>query len=209
MKILPVMAGAALLACGLAATAQTQAACGQALDAPLKSNARITIDSRPASLEIVGSNEENIHVTCSSDDSDVSGNTRMRLTGASGDARITVRGNSGSHGGLKVRIEVPHNAGLRIEMPAGQVDVKEIIGDKDINLYAGQITISSARDWNYSSVEASVDIGQVNAPVYGANKGGFFRTVSHRTPGGEYHLHAHVMTGQIDLVGNDAHASAD
>jgi hypothetical protein len=58
-------------------------------------------------------------------------------------------------------------------------------------------------------VDASVDIGQVNAPVYGANKGGFFRTVSRAASGGEYSLRAHIITGQIDLVGNGAHASAD
>ncbi|HMG85730.1 MAG TPA: hypothetical protein VK574_08295 [Terracidiphilus sp.] len=91
-------------------------------------------------------------------------------------------------------------------MPAGEVKVEEIKGDKDIDLYAGQITISSAHEWNYRSVNASVTIGQVSARVYGADKGGFFRSFTKKTTDGEYRLHAHVMTGEIDLVGRKARA---
>ena len=89
-------------------------------------------------------------------------------------------------------------------MPAGQVKVEELVGDKDIDLYAGQVSISSSRLWDYRSVHASVDIGDVNAQVYGAEKGGFFRTFSKQSATGEYSLHAHVMTGQIELLGTHA-----
>jgi hypothetical protein len=93
-------------------------------------------------------------------------------------------------------------------MPAGEVKVEEIKGDKDIELYAGQITISSAREWNYHSVNASVAIGEVRAPMYDADRGGFFRSVSKTTAGGEYRLHAHVTTGEIDLVGKKTRSEA-
>jgi hypothetical protein len=89
-------------------------------------------------------------------------------------------------------------------MPAGEVKVDEIVGDKDIELYAGQITISSSHEWDYRKVNASVDIGQVNAQVYGADKGGFFRVFRKENAEGEYRLHAHVTTGQIDLLGKNA-----
>ena len=94
-------------------------------------------------------------------------------------------------------------------MPAGEVKVDEIVGDKDIELYAGQITISSDREWDYRNVDASVDIGEVNARVYGADKGGFFRVFRKENADGEYRLHAHVTTGQIDLLGKNARAAAD
>ena len=99
---------------------------------------------------------------------------------------------------------------LGVQMPAGEVKVDEIVGDKDIELYAGQITISSAREWDYRNVNASVDIGEVNAQVYGAdNKGGFLRAFRKENADGEYRLHAHVTTGQIDLLGKNARAAAD
>jgi hypothetical protein len=87
------------------------------------------------------------------------------------------------------------------------VKVDEIVGDKDIELHAGQIAISSARAWDYRNVNASVGIGQVNAQVYGADKGGFFRVFRKENADGEYRLHAHVTTGQIDLLGKNAHAA--
>jgi hypothetical protein len=54
-----------------------------------------------------------------------------------------------------------------------------------------------------------VDIGEVRAPVYGADKGGFFRTFRKQTAVGEYGLHAHVITGEIDLLGTNAPAAAE
>jgi hypothetical protein len=94
-------------------------------------------------------------------------------------------------------------------MSAGDVKVEEIAGDKDIDLYAGQITISSTRAWHYRSVDVSVSIGQVNAPVYDAQKGGFFRGITKETADGEYSLRAHVIAGQIDLLGRFARAATD
>jgi hypothetical protein len=113
------------------------------------------------------------------------------------------------HGNLKIRVEVPRKTNLGVQMPAGQVTVDEIVGDKDIELHAGQISISSTHAWDYRDVNASVDIGEVNAQVYGAEKGGFFRVFRKENPGGEYRLHAHIMTGQIELLGKDAHATAN
>lgn len=84
-------------------------------------------------------------------------------------------------------------------MGAGQVTVNHLEGDKDIDLYAGQITIATGDVSDYRSVHASVDIGQVNASAWGVDKGGFFRSFTRTTAGGEYRLYAHVLTGQIDL----------
>ena len=85
-------------------------------------------------------------------------------------------------------------------MFAGEVKVEQVAGDKDVEVGAGKITIDN-HNWTYRSVDAAVGVGQVNAPMYDANKGGFFRSISKSTQGGEYRLHAHVTTGQIDLRG--------
>jgi DUF4097 and DUF4098 domain-containing protein YvlB len=114
----------------------------------------------------------------------------------------------GHHGGVQVRIEVPWKTSLSVRMPAGEVKVEEIKGDKDIELYAGQITISSAHEWNYRTVNASVAIGEVRAPMYDADKGGFFRGITKKTADGEFRLRAHVTTGEIDLVGRKTRPEA-
>jgi type 1 fimbria pilin len=203
MKILCAAACSALLACNLAGFAEAETACGQTLEAPLRSKAILTIDSRPAGLEIVGTDQAAIHVSCTSRDVEEAEQIRLRFSGNQDIGTLTITG--GSHeGNLQVRIEVPRKTSLRVKMSAGQVKVEEIAGDKEIDLYAGQVSISSARLWDYRSVHVSVDIGDVNAQVYGAEKGGFFRTFSKQSADGEYSLHAHVMTGQIELLGTHA-----
>ena len=196
MKLLCAAAGAALLACTITAVGETWGRCGDTLDAPLRSHESLTIDSRPAGIEVVGTDKDAIHVTCTSDDSEVAEHVKLRLVGD----KLTVGGTSVQHGNLQIRVEVPRKTNLRVIMPAGQVKVEDVAGDKDIELYAGQIIISSSHEWDYRRVEASVDIGAVHATAYGVDKGGFFRSFTKKSPDGEYRLWAHVITGEIDLV---------
>ncbi len=208
MRFVCAVAGAALFACNLAGLAETKVACDQTLTSPLRSNALLVIDSRPAGLEIVGTDQQTIHITCSGgDDEDAARHILLQFSANPDGGRLTIEGSHVRHGdNLQIRIEVPWKTSLSVRMPAGEVKVEEIKGDKDIDLYAGQITISSAHEWNYRSVNASVTIGQVSARVYGADKGGFFRSFTKKNTDGEYRLRAHVMTGEIDLVGRKARA---
>jgi len=208
MRFVCAVAGAALFACNLAGLAETKVQCDQTLTVPLRSGAVLLIGSRPAGLEIVGTDQQAIHVTCHGGDyEDAAQHILLQFTPTADGGKLTVGGSRVRHGnGLQVRIEVPWKTNLSVHMPAGEVKVEEIKGDKDIDLYAGQITISSEHEWNYRSVNASVTIGQVSARVYGTDKGGFFRSFTKKTPNGEYRLHAHVMTGEIDLVGRKARA---
>jgi len=202
MKILCATAGLVLLGCNLAGLAEAETACGQTLEAPLRSRAFLTIESRPAGLEIVGTDQAVLHVSCTSREEDAE-KIHLQFSGNQDNGKLVITG--GPHNGnFQVRIEVPRKTSLKVKMSAGQVKVEEVAGDKDIDLYAGQISISSVRLWDYQSIQASVVIGDVNAQVYGADKGGFFRTFSKQSAGGEYSLHAHVMTGQIELIGSHA-----
>jgi len=208
MKILGIGAGATLFAITLVGFSQSDVPCGQTLDAPLRSSAMLTIDSRPAGIEIVGTDQETIHISCTADDMDSARNIRLRFSETSNHAKLTITGAYLKHGNLKIRVEVPRKTNLGVEMPAGEVKVDEVVGDKDIELHAGHISISSDREWDYRNVNASVDVGAVNAPVYGTDKGGFFRVIRKENADGEYRLHAHVTTGQIDLLGRNAAAES-
>ena len=207
MKILCAAACAVLLAYNVAGFAQTETPCGQTVDEPLHARATLTIDSRPAGLEIVGTDKETLHVTCTADDTERARDVKLRYSGGSEGGILKVAGTFGEHGNLQIRIEVPRKTNLHVEMGAGQVKVEDVAGDKAIALYAGQITISSDHEWDYRRIDAFVDIGQVNAAEYGVSKGGFFRSFTKKNDDGEYRLYAHVITGQIDLLGNDAGAN--
>jgi len=203
MRVSVALASTALC-CTLAGSAQSATiSCDQVLTAPLHARSLLGIESRPAGLEIVGTDEETIRVTCDTHNSDEGNASRIRLRFSPNATcgKLKIEGEHLRHGnGPQIKIEVPKRTSLMVRMFAGEVKVEQISGDKDVEVGAGQITISN-HNWDYRSVEASVSIGQVNAPMYNANKGGFFRGVSQSTPGGEYRLHAHVTTGQIDLQG--------
>jgi hypothetical protein len=209
MRILSAVACSVVLAWNLAGLAQAGAPCGQTMDAPLRPRAVLTVHSRPAALEIVGTDQPAIHVSCTSGDEGDAQHIHMRFHGNEDDETLTIAGDLSKGNNVKVRIEVPRKTNLRVEMSAGAVKVEEIAGDMDINVYAGQITISSTRPWDYRSVDVSVSVGEVKAPVYGADKGGFFRSFTKRTADGEYSLRAHVITGEIDLLGRSVSATTD
>lgn len=201
MRSLCAVAGAALVACNLAGLAETRFPCHQSLNAPMASRTNLSIDSRPGGLHITGSDDEKIHVTCTTQDSEQARHVHLDFSGNAGHARLSITGTAEHDSNLEVQIEVPHRTNLYVRMSAGEVKVEEVKGDKDIDLYAGQITISSNHEWNYQNVDASVDIGEVKAQAYDADRGGFFRRFTKTNPNGEYNLHAHVMTGEVDLVG--------
>ena len=205
MKTLRIAVGLAIFACNWAAFSQTNVQCGQMLSGQLQSGALLTIDSRPLGLEIVGTDQEGIRITCKSDNTDSMTHTRLHLSGSPTQSTIKIDGEHTNHNNLQIRIEVPRKTNLRAEMPAGQITVTEIVGDKDLEISAGQITINSAHKWDYKDIDVSVGVGQVSAPVYAENHGGFFNSLKKQNADGEYRLHAHIITGQIDLVGKTPH----
>jgi hypothetical protein len=196
--------GVALLACNLAGFAETKVPCSRELSHPLQSRAILLIASRPAGLQIVATDQEAIHVSCKAGNDETARNVALHFSPTASGGKLSIEGAHLDHGdnGLDVRIEVPRRTNVIVRMFAGQVKVEAVKGDKDIALGAGQITISSIHDGDYRSVQASVDVGEVQARAFGTDKGGFFRNFSRKNSSGDYRLQAHVATGQIELLGN-------
>src|SRR5689334_4830092 len=109
MRSVGAVAGAALFACSLAGLAETKVPCDQSLTVPLRSSAVLLIDSRPAGLEIVGTDQQAIHVTCHGRDyDDASHDTYLQFTPNADGGKLTIDGPHARHGnGLQIKIEVP------------------------------------------------------------------------------------------------------
>jgi hypothetical protein len=163
--------------------------------------ADLTIEARPAELDLVGTDREGIRISCTVSDrrEDRAQDVTLRYSGIPDGGKLVVEHGRTNNSNLHIRVEVPRRTNLRIHMAAGEIDVTQVDGDKDIDLYAGQLTITAANPPAYHLVDASVDIGEVDASAWGVDKGGFFRRFRRETPNGEYHLRAHVATGEIDL----------
>jgi hypothetical protein len=97
-------------------------------------------------------------------------------------------------------IEVPRQSNLHVRLSAGQLDVEDVEGDKDIEIWAGQLDIEIPHPEAYGRRDASVLAGSVEASAFNISKGGLFRSFHEQGPG-KYRLHAHVTTGEIDLRG--------
>ncbi len=199
MKYVCAGAMAILLAAGATGFAETVGDCDHPIEAPLRARADLVIDSRPAGVEIVGTDADTVRVSCTVDREEYGGYVELRFNGTPGYGRLNVSGNDFHNANLRIRIEVPRKTNLRFHMGAGEVTVQDVSGDKDVDLYAGQIRILSTAGGPYRSVDASVDIGDVKASAFGVDRGGFFRSFTRKTDSGEYRLRAHVMTGEIDL----------
>lgn len=197
-------AGAALLACNIAGFAETKTPCSKTVSYPLQSRAVLMIDSKPAGLHIVGTDQIAIHVSCSASSYETAENVGFHFSPTAIGGKLSIEGPHLQHGnnGLEVKIEVPWRTSLSIRMFAGQVTVEDVKGNKDIEVGAGQITISSIHDGDYRNVDASVSVGEVQAQAFGVDKGGFFRNFNRKNSNGDYRLQAHVTTGQIELLGN-------
>jgi hypothetical protein len=204
MRSVCAVAGAALFACNIAGLAETKIPCGQSLSHALQSRAVLIIDSKPAGLRIVGTDQDAVHVSCTAGSEESAEGVSFQFSPTPEGGKLSIRGVRVHHGNnnLQITIEVPHRTSLSIRMFAGEVRVEEVKGDKDIEVGAGQITISSIHDEDYRSVNASVSIGEVQARAFGTDKGGFFRSFTRKNLKGDYRLHAHVTTGEIDLLGN-------
>jgi len=143
-------------------------------------------------VEIIGRDDSGIRVSSSPDREDFK--VRMRINADRADLKVTGCG----HNNFQVRIEIPKTSALYVRMMAGQLDLQDVTGDKDVELSFGQLNMDVGKTEEYARVDASVNTGEINASAFGVNKGGLFRSFDRKGPG-TYRLHAHVGAGEVDL----------
>jgi hypothetical protein len=124
------------------------------------------------------------------------GNTRVELT-ADG-TRADVRVKDTPHSNFKATIEVPNTADLVVRLAGGSLSMAAIAGNKDVESTAGEVKIAVGDPGDYSSVDASVKVGDIDAGAFGGSKSGFaqhFTWSGH----GKYTLRASVGAGNLAL----------
>jgi hypothetical protein len=151
---------------------------------------------RPAEIHIIGSDQDRIVVR-------VGG--RRGLDSRDVQARFDRRGNSGvleisggPHNEVSVTVQVPKESNLVVRVFAGDVEVKDIAGDKDVQLNFGALKIGVGEAASYSSVKASVTSGEINAKPFSESHGGLFRSLE-KHGNGKYKLRAYVGAGRLTL----------
>ncbi len=114
------------------------------------------------------------------------------------EARMRVRAPHNS--GFEAVIELPGHTDLYVRLSAGDLQIRGIEGNMDVESHAGDIGIHVGSAAEYARVDASARAGDIEAPPFGASKGGLFRSFKWQGKG-TYALHVHVGAGSITLLG--------
>ena len=176
--------------------------CGPAVLEP-QNEAKVTersfVSGGRIDMQLSGGN----YVVCPAADNHI----RVTLSGNTGGARVELT-TSGTHANLEVKdtphnnfqatIEVPKAADLVIRLSGGQLVIAPITGNKDIESNAGNTEIAVGDPNEYSSVDASVKAGDIDAGVFGGSKSGLFQHFKW-SGHGKYTLRANLGAGNLVL----------
>jgi hypothetical protein len=191
---------AAIGAAAVAVAGQSKVDVTDVVDHPFSADfspgGRLKMYLRSGDFHIDGTDQNKIAVRVDGRNAWRASDLRVRLDRASDAAELTVSG--GPKNDLSVSIEVPRKTGLFVRMPAGNLELHRVIGDKDAELHAGELIIDVGDPSEYSRVEASVYSGGLEASPFGETHGGLFRSF-HKEGNGRYFLHAHVGAGDLTL----------
>jgi hypothetical protein len=166
-------------------------ASGSPAEKDFVSGGKVEMTLESGDYDIRASSDNRIHVRWNE-----ASRARVKLTtnGKSADLRVGNTPNNNFH----ATIEVPALTDVRVRLTAGNLEMAEIKGDKDIEANAGNLSISVGSSSDWGDVDASVTAGDLHAPAFQAASGGLFRSFKWKGPG-KYRLHAHLTTGDINL----------
>jgi hypothetical protein len=157
---------------------------------------QIDLRIRPAEVHIIGSDEDRIVVKVAGkqglDSRDVQ--ARFEKHGNSGVLEIT----GGPRNDVTITVQVPKESNLVVRVFAGDVEIRDVVGDKDVELNFGALRIGVGDATGYSTVKASVSSGEIDAKPFGESRGGLFRSLE-KSGNGKYKLRAYVGAGQLTL----------
>lgn len=146
-----------------------------------------------------GSSEDKIRVKWTTKHPEQMSRVRVTAEVRGSEAKLET---DGPRSDFRVEIELPRRTDLYVRLSAGDLKIREIEGDKDVESHAGDLSIEVGRAEDYAHVDASVTAGDLNARPFGASKGGLFRSFKWNGSG-RYRLHAHLGAGDLRLVGID------
>src|SRR5687767_515536 len=129
---------------------------------------RIRMDLSAGEYRIEGRPDEKIRINWSV------GDTRRRRVDVTADVQgseATLRADGPSRR-FRVRIEVPSRSDVEIRMTAGDLAVRGIEGNKDLELHAGEVDLDVGQAADYAKVDASVWAGELHARPFQVTKEG-------------------------------------
>jgi hypothetical protein len=166
-------------------------------EAALPAGVTLHLYIRSGDIRLVGTDDAKISVDVSGKHAGDTKDVKHRLAVMSSSAEFHLSG--GPMNDMRITIRIPKQSDLFVRVPAGDVTVEGISGNKDIELHAGDLSIHVGNPEDYSHVDASVNAGDVDAAPFGESHSGLFRSFN-KSGSGKYKLHAHVGAGDVTLL---------
>jgi hypothetical protein len=160
------------------------------------SGSQLNLHLRSGDIRVVGVNENKVSVRVDAENMEKAREVKVVFDRFENSAELWVSG--GPRNDFKITVEVPKTTGLFVRMPAGQLEISDITGDKDVQLHFGELILHVGNPADYSHVDASVTSGGLEAPPFHEDHGGLFRSFQ-KSGNGKYKLHAHVGAGDLTL----------
>src|ERR1700757_1519532 len=143
-----------LVTVAIAQDSQTEEVGKNPVEAKFTSGGRIRMDLCSSGIDLVGTDEPKLRVSYHPDRDHV--RVRIRVFGDRADLRVT----DCPRNNFRVRIEVPKSSALYVRMFAGELNVRDVVGDKDVVLHFGQLNMDVGKPEGYGHVDASVNSGE-------------------------------------------------
>ena len=160
------------------------------------SGSQLNVQLRSGDIRIVGREDNKITVRVEAKNPEKAKEIKVRFERSEPAAELKISG--GPKNDVQITVEIPKATGLFVRMPAGQLELRDITGNKDVQLHAGELIVGVGDPADYSHVEASVTTGGLEAAPFGESHGGLFRSF-HKEGNGKYKLYAHVGAGDLTL----------
>ena len=166
------------------------------IEAGFASGGKLELHIRSGEIHIVGTdaNKVSVHVGGRRGEDSTDMRARFESSGNQGSLRVA----GGPNNEVTITVEIPRRASLHLRVFAGEVNVTDIVGDKDIELSAGDLKVDVGNPADYAHVAASVTTGDLNASPFGEQRDGLFRSFE-KSGNGKYRLAAHVGAGDLIL----------
>ncbi|MCA1563930.1 MAG: hypothetical protein LC804_28015 [Acidobacteria bacterium] len=112
-------------------------------------------------------------------------------------AVATVR-THGPKNNFQVRVELPARSHLDVDLTAGELEIRDVVGDKNVEVWAGEVSIDVGQPDEYRHVDTAVRFGEIAARAFNVSKGGMFRSFDW-TGGGAHQLRVRLFAGELTL----------
>jgi hypothetical protein len=168
----------------------------QKFETNLTSGATLRLHLHEGDFRVVGSDLEKISVRVEGKNAEQAKQIKIRLKRS--DRAVDLRLSHVPKKELQVTIEIPRSTNLYARMRGGDLSVEGVVGDKDLELTGGDLTIEVGSPEDYAHVDLSVSFGDVSGTQFGDPKGWLGNSVR-KDGSGKYRLHAHVMAGDLVL----------